>query len=251
MERKIIYLINPISGAIKKEGIINLIEKETTKAGIAFEIVSTNIDGDYSIIKEKISKEKITDVIIVGGDGSVNHVTGALYDTKVRFGIIPLGSGNGLAFTAGIPSNPKKAMTRIFSGETILVDAFKINGHFACMLSGLGFDAQVAHDFAKGSSRGLLTYIRQSTINYIKAKPYCFEIIVNNIAFKSNALFISIANSNQFGNNITIAPKASLNDGLLDVIIVNKMNKVLMSLFLVQQIAGKNKLHLNDHRPDS
>ena len=110
------------------------------------------------------------------------------------------------------------------------------------MLSGIGFDAQVAHDFASKSSRGLLTYTHQSLLNFFKAQPYQFEIILPDFSFYTDAFFISIANSNQFGNNFTIAPKASLNDGLLDIVIVQKMNKAKLPFAVFKQIRGNNKL---------
>lgn len=104
------------------------------------------------------------------------------------------------------------------------------------MLCGVGFDAQVAHDFAKQKKRGLATYVKQSTRNFIGAKPYPFGISVNGDAFTTDAFFISIANSNQFGNNFTIAPQASLYDGLLDIVIVNKMSKMRMLWNVLKQI---------------
>ena len=110
------------------------------------------------------------------------------------------------------------------------------------MLCGVGFDAQVAHDFADKSTRGLIMYTQQSILNYFKAHPYQFEIVLDSFSFFSDAFFISIANSNQFGNNFTIAPEASLNDGLLDIVIVQKMNKAKLPFAILQQVRGNNKL---------
>ncbi len=242
MERKIIYLINPISGTSKKEGIKKLIERATASRQIAFEIVATNASGDYDFLQEKIISENITDVVIVGGDGTVNQVTNALRNTNVRFGIIPLGSGNGLALTAGIPTKAAAALGLIFTGTVKPVDAFFVNEHYSCMLSGIGFDAQVAYEFAAKTSRGLFTYTQQSFINFFKAHPYQFEVVLNDFSFFTDAFAISIANSNQFGNNVTIAPEAILNDGLLDIVIIQKMNKVKLPFALLKQLRGNNKL---------
>ena len=104
------------------------------------------------------------------------------------------------------------------------------------MLCGVGFDAQVAHDFAKQDERGLATYVKQSVKNFIKAAPYRFDITIREKTFSAEAYFISIANGNQFGNNFTIAPKASLNDGLLDIIVVKKMSKARMIWAILKQI---------------
>ncbi len=241
-DRKIIYLVNPISGTSKKEGLKKLIERETTAQGIPFEIATTNADGDYDLLKDKIIREKFTDVIMTGGDGTVNQVTGALRDLPLRFGIIPVGSGNGLARAAGIPTKPQLALAMIFAGKSQKIDAFLINNQYACMLSGIGFDAQVAHDFATKASRGLLVYTQQSIINFFKAHPYQFEVVIDDFSFFTDAFFISIANSNQFGNNFTIAPEASLHDGLLDIVIVQKMNKAKLPFVMLKHIRGNNKL---------
>ncbi|MBC7587843.1 MAG: diacylglycerol kinase, partial [Chitinophagaceae bacterium] len=242
MERKIVYLINPISGTAKKEGLKELIAKETEAQKIPYEILPTNAAGNYLFLKEKIAEEHISDIVMVGGDGTVNQVVASLRNEKVRFGIIPVGSGNGLARAANIPMKSKDALQFFFTGEAKKTDAFYINNHFSCMLSGIGFDAQVAHDFASKSSRGLLTYTHQSLLNFFKAQPYQFEIILPDFSFYTDAFFISIANSNQFGNNFTIAPKASLNDGLLDIVIVQKMNKAKLPFAVFKQIRGNNKL---------
>lgn len=242
MERKIIYLINPISGTSKKEGIKRLIEKETTERAIPFEILPTNANADYDILKDRIIEEFITDIVIIGGDGTINQVTNALRNFPVQFGIMPFGSGNGLAFTAGIPKNAKEALKIIFDGIAKPIDAFYINKYYSCMLSGLGFDAQVAHDFASKSTRGLFTYTQESLINFFKAQPYQFEVILKDFSFFTDAFAISIANSNQFGNNFTIAPEASPSDGLLDIVIVQKMSKAKLPFALLKQIRGNNHL---------
>jgi diacylglycerol kinase family enzyme len=153
-----------------------------------------------------------------------------------------LGSGNGLALAARIPTKPELALSLIFDGKSKPIDAFMVNEHYSCMLSGIGFDAQVAHDFASKASRGLLTYTQQSIINYFRANPYQFEIKLDNFSFFSEAFFISIANSNQFGNNFKIAPQASLHDGMLDIVIVQKMNKAKLPFAILRQIRGNNKL---------
>src|ERR1041385_3977382 len=145
MSRKIIYLFNPISGTTVKNALLKKIGTATKAKNFPFEFIRTNSDGDYKFLWKKIEQEKITDVIMIGGDGTINQVTGALRGCKVKFGIIPRGSGNGLAFTAGVPKNSTRALDIIFKGASKKVDAFLINGQYACMLCGLGFDASVAH----------------------------------------------------------------------------------------------------------
>jgi diacylglycerol kinase (ATP) len=220
---------------------------------IAFDILPTSRNGDYQFLKEKIYTDNITDIVICGGDGSIRSIVASILNIKVNIGIIPLGSGNGLAFSAKIPRSIDKAFEIIFKGKTLCIDAFLINGKLSCMLCGIGLDAQVAYDFSLQKRRGLSTYITQSLKNFITANPYRFELTIENIQFTTDAFFICVANSNQFGNNFTIAPEASLSDGLLDIIVVKKMSKpkILWSV-LKQMSVGKisNVNEKNFHEKD-
>lgn len=242
MLRKIIYLVNPISGTKEKNSLARAITEKTNEQQIPFEILPTVASGDYTFLKNKITEEGITDIIICGGDGSVNQVVHSLASLELRFGIVPMGSGNGLAFAARIPKATLKALDVIFAGHSKRVDAFMVNKQFACMLCGLGLDAAVAHEFAVQPKRGLKTYASLTTRQFFSAKAYNFKFTANNMSFQSDAYFISIANSNQFGNNFTIAPEAKLSDGLLDVVIVKKTLKPMLLWNVLQQVlTGKTK----------
>jgi YegS/Rv2252/BmrU family lipid kinase len=234
--RRIIYLINPIAGTRNKNSLPELISSRTKEKGIEFEIVSTVASGDYEFLKEKIRKEKITDVVVCGGDGSINQAVYPLVNTGARFGVIPLGSGNGLALAAKISRDTNKALDTIFAGHSKKIDGFLVNNQFACMLCGLGFDATVAHEFAKKGKRGLMNYAKITATNLFHSHTYKFEIEANDHRFSSDAYFISVANSNQFGNNFTIAPEAKLSDGLLDVVIVQKSTKPLLLWNVMMQV---------------
>lgn len=242
MKRHIIYIINPISGTRSKKNLRELVETKTKAAGISFQIFPSVASGDYSFLQSIITEENVTDIVIAGGDGTVSQVVNSLMDYPVQFGIIPCGSGNGLAYAAKIPKQPEKALAVIFNNKAVAIDGFRINGQFSCMLSGVGFDAKVAHDFAEQSSRGLSTYIKQIVKNFLAAKAYPFTLEIGDRSFPVDAYFISIANSNQFGNHFTIAPKASLSDGLLDIVIVTQQSKISLLFQTLLQVAGKNKL---------
>lgn len=236
ISRKILYFINPVSGPKHDPFLKDAIIASTLEQNIFFEIIFTNPAGEYPFLVDKIKREGFTDVVVCGGDGTVNQIISCLLGVEVNIGIIPCGSGNGLALTAKIPRHIDKALQIIFTGSPTCIDAFFINEKFSCMLCGVGFDAQVAHDFALQPQRGLITYVKQSIKNFITAKPYTFDITLEGQTFSTDAYFISIANSNQFGNNFTIAPKASLHDGLLDVIVVKKMSKARMIWMVLKQI---------------
>ncbi|MBL7741777.1 MAG: YegS/Rv2252/BmrU family lipid kinase [Chitinophagaceae bacterium] len=239
MRRHIIYIINPIAGTRAKKDLQAFIAQQTSQQGIGYDIFPSVANADYSFLHTIIREKKATDIVIAGGDGTVSQVVSGLMDHDLRFGIIPCGSGNGLAFTARIPKDPGKALDVIFKGHAALTDGFYINDKFAVHLCGLGFDAKVAHDFAQQPKRGLATYVKQVIRNFFAAKYYLFELQVTGHSFVTDAFFISVANSNQFGNNFTIAPKASLSDGLLDIVIVTHQNKLNLLLQTFKQVSGR------------
>jgi diacylglycerol kinase (ATP) len=226
IKRNLLYLINPISGTHSKNAVTELIRQRTDAAGLSYSIYPTVESGDYSYLEPIIKEYGFTDILIAGGDGTINSVVSSLRKFDLPFGIIPCGSGNGLAFSAGIPKKAEKALDIIFKGRSRQTDAFMINDRFACMLCGLGFDAQVAHDFANDPNRGLTTYIKKTVSNFISAKAYPFVLKTGGREISTEAFFISVANSNQFGNHFTIAPKASLSDGLLDIVVMTKQSKI-------------------------
>lgn len=242
MKRNIIYIINPISGTRSKKDLQAFVEQKTKQQKIPFQIHPSVASGDYSFLIPVIKQQAITDVVIAGGDGTVSQVVSSLMECNVNFGIIPCGSGNGLALAAKIPKQPEKALAIVFNGTASAIDGFYINDQFSCMLCGLGFDAKVAHEFAQQPKRGLKTYASLVSKNFFSAQPYHFSIESNGMQFTSEAYFISIANSNQFGNNFTIAPMALLADGLLDIVIAKKTTKPALLYNLVKQILA-GKLH--------
>ena len=242
-KRNIIYLINPISGTRGKHSLQEMIRQKTQERGITYSILPTNIEGDYAFLLPFIQKAAVTDIIVCGGDGTVSAVAAALTGVDVRVGIIPMGSGNGLAFAAGIPKDAEKALEIVFAAKASAIDGFLINGQFSCMLCGIGFDARVAEEFAEQPKRGLQTYIRVTLKNFFTARPYPFRLQIpmgngHELSFPAEAYFISIANGNQFGNNFTIAPRASLHDGLLDIVVAKKTNRFRFLLSVIRQVLG-------------
>lgn len=223
----------------------------TKAAGVSMQVLPSVASGDYAFAEPIIKEQGITDLIICGGDGTINQVVQGLRHLNLPFGIIPSGSGNGLAFSAGIPKNLQKAVGIILNGKAKDTDAFSINNQFACMLCGFGLDAQVAHDFANAPTRGLMTYVQKTLSCFMSAPAYKFRFSTQGRDFTTAAFFISIANSNQFGNNFRIAPKASLTDGLLDIVIMTRQNKMSVLLQTIRQISGYHALRsvemVNEH----
>lgn len=242
MSRKLAFLINPISGTRNKDVLTRRITSRCTREGVAFEILATQQDGNYHFLKEKIKKEGLTDVVICGGDGSISPVVSSLLGIDVNIGILPLGSGNGLAHTAGIPFSVSRALNIIFTGTPVYVDAFKINGRLGCQITGLGFDALIARKFSEERKRGITTYTKLAVKYFFKATDYKFSIACDDDEPADvNAYILCVSNANQFGNNLKIAPRASLNDGLLDVVILKETNKLRILTAFVNHLLFARK----------
>ena len=236
MSRKVLFFINPISGVRSKLNLEEKIIQKCKENNISFEILFTSKDGDYDFLRDKIRKENITDIAVCGGDGSIAPIVSSILNLPVNVGIVPLGSGNGLARTAGIPKSIDKAIEIVLKGNDFYTDAFLINDKLSTHVCGLGFDAKVAHDFSKQKTRGLHAYTKLALKNFLSAKAFSFTIEVDEKKINVDAFLICIANSNQFGNNFKIAPRASICDGLLDIVVLKKTSKPEIVLSFMQQI---------------
>ena len=144
------FIINPISGTAKKHGLPKLFEQHINKDQFDWEIKYTQHAGHATDIAANAVKQGVDYVVAVGGDGTVNEIGSALVSASTKLGIIPLGSGNGLARHLGIPLNPKKALEQILTGNTVKIDACDVNGQPFFCTSGVGFDALVSHSFSLG-----------------------------------------------------------------------------------------------------
>lgn len=184
------------------------------------EMVKTEYSGHARSLAAAAIGKGYDIVVAVGGDGTVNEVASALVGSDTALGIVPLGSGNGLARHLGIPSQPRAAVKAIMAGQPIRIDAAAINGRPFFCTAGIGFDAQVATDYANAGTRGLITYAKEAVHDWRLYRPKEYEIETEEGAVKTQALLITIGNANQWGNNFFITPDASLQDGKLDIAIV-------------------------------
>ena len=212
--------MNPISGTSDKKDIPYLIEELLDKEQFDYSIRKTEYAGHaYEIAKE--SKEQGIDIVVaVGGDGTVNEVGRALVHSNTALGIIPTGSGNGLARHLLIPMKIKGAIQVLNDCEITDLDYGIINEHPFFCTCGVGFDAFISEKFAEAGKRGPITYLENILKEGLKYKPETYEIEAENGTIKKKAFLISCANASQYGNNAYIAPQASMSDGLMDIIVM-------------------------------
>jgi YegS/Rv2252/BmrU family lipid kinase len=244
LNEKVLFLLNTAAGPRRNKKLDHWLLEKAAHYNKEAVVMLTNPEGNYQDLAQKITQEKFGAIGICGGDGTITPIIDQLAPLRIPFGIIPVGSGNGLAFSAKIPANPAKALALFFAETPQWMDAFRINNRLACCICGLGLDAQVAHEFALQPKRGLQTYIRLTARSFFSAKTFPFQITTPDSVFSTQAFLAVVANGNQFGNHFTIAPRASLQDGKLDIVILQKMNKLkLLGNTLRQLISGSPNNH--------
>lgn len=219
-KKKIIFIVNPISGTQNKKFILNLLEERINREKYDFEVMYTEYAGHAVEISARAAKDGIDIVVAIGGDGTINEIGRSLIHSHTALGIIPCGSGNGLARHLQISMDVKKAIDIINKGNIECIDYGKINGIPFFCTCGVGFDAFVSLKFAKSGKRGLLTYLENTLHESLKYKPETYAIENEDGTMKYKAFLIACANASQYGNNAYIAPQASLSDGLMDVTIL-------------------------------
>ena len=226
--------MNPISGTSDKKDIPYLIEELLDKEQFDYSIRETEFAGHaYEIAKE--SKEQGIDIVVaVGGDGTVNEVGRALVHSNTALGIIPTGSGNGLARHLLIPMKIKGAIQVLNDCEITDLDYGIINEHPFFCTCGVGFDAFISEKFAEAGKRGPITYLENILKEGLKYEPETYEIEAENGTIKKKAFLISCANASQYGNNAYIAPQASMSDGMIDVIIMEPFDALEASQISIE-----------------
>ena len=246
--KKLLVIINPISGVGKQRTIETVLESHLNHNLFDYEIRYTEYAHHASKIAEEACMSKRYDAIIaVGGDGSVNDVVSGIREAKsdVALGIIPCGSGNGLARHLKLPLSPKKAIDVINNFYSEKIDTISINDKVCASIAGVGFDALVAHKFSTARTRGLQAYTEVIVSEYPFYKPATYLLNIDGKEIERKALFISFANSNQFGYNAVVAPSASLKDGLIDVCIVEQIPIIHMPI--IAQLVYTKHFDLSQH----
>lgn len=211
----LLAIINPLSGTLspdQKELLREFLVEQATEAGFKPDSTITQYPGHATELAIEAVQRGIRRVIAVGGDGTVNETARALRNTATALGIVPIGSGNGLARHLSVPLVPKQAVLKALQGRPAVIDSGEIDGHPFFCTAGFGFEAAVAHEFARQPVRGLATYARTAYQLFWKYQPELLRV-----SGKDKKLFsLTFANAAQFGNNAWIAPKANIADGLLE-----------------------------------
>lgn len=244
MKLKVLFIINPISGGKDKKKIPGYIENHLDKVKFDFRISFTERVEHAFMLSKAAVKEGYDIVVAVGGDGTVNEVAKGIVNSNCVLGIIPYGSGNGLARTLKVPLNTIAAIKNINNNYHIKIDSAKLNDRMFFNMAGCGFDAQISNEFANDKKRGLIGYIKVAFQEIRKYKSENYQINIDGNIINKEAFILSIANSSQYGNDAHIAPHADVKDGILDVVVVKPFHFIklpLMALYMFSNKADKSK----------
>lgn len=218
------FIVNPISGKGKHK-----IEKKDLEQ--FFPSDAYQVIVDYSEYKkhaieltQKAVSQKPDIIVACGGDGTIHEVASGLVNTDIALGILPVGSGNGLASNLSIPKDFKKAVDIIKKGERSAIDVGMINKHYFFSNMGIGIDAQIIQKYENMPTRNLSSYVKASLLSAVNFKPNKVNVNCNGKAFETSPMLFFVSNSNEMGYNMSLTPKASLQDGWLDLLIVPKLN---------------------------
>lgn len=219
MSRKILFIVNPNAGKKISGKLIETIRKE----------FPSSIHNDITIWKDRNHFQEIlhslqtgyyTDAVAVGGDGTVNQVAKSILNTNIALGIVPAGSGNGLARSLGISVKTEEAIKQIALGNYRTIDSGSVNGIPFFCTSGVGFDAHIGKLFASSTKRGLQSYVKITIREIFNYQPSHYKINIDGKEIERDAFLMTVANAGQYGNDFYIAPQALLNDGLFHLAIL-------------------------------
>jgi diacylglycerol kinase (ATP) len=227
MKKRVRYIINPTSGTKGIEDIPALISRLTNNDEITCEICFTQAAGHATSMARDAAEQNFDIVVAVGGDGSANETAKGLIGSKTALGIVPNGSGNGMARHLKIPLKHDDAIGVVNRAQYDTIDTLTVNKEFCLGTIGIGFDAHIAHLFAKSKVRGYATYVKLVLAEFYNYLPRTFRMIIDGNELTKECFLLTFANSSQFGNNAVIAPFADVQDGMLDVSMMKKFPAIV------------------------
>ena len=246
MKTKTVVVVNPISGVGKQKKIETLLKENLNQDLFDYTVRYTeHIHHGTEIAREAVD-QGYDCVVAVGGDGSVNDVAQGLKDSGVTMGIIPCGSGNGLARSLKIPLSPASAIKLLNQRNEHFIDSIVINNKYISVnAAGVGFDAYIARLMKAAKTRGFAAYTNLILREYASYQSNSYRLTVDGRTLERSAWFIAVANGRQFGYNLSVAPKANLSDGLIDISIIDKIP--LDHILITAPMAFMNLLDHSQH----
>lgn len=235
----ILFIINPISGGKDKLKIPALIDANLDRSKFNANFAFTEYVGHASEIAEEAAGKNFDVIVAVGGDGTINEIASKVMQQHKILGVLPFGSGNGLARFLKIPMNTVKAIKVINNCKVSVIDTATFNEKSFFNMAGMGFDAHISSVFAGNKGRGLSGYVKLGLKEVLSYQPQTYRIVIDGKDYVRKAFVISVANSSQYGNNAHIAPTASVTDGLLDVCIIKAFPMYQLPVLAYEMLSSK------------
>ncbi len=239
------FIINPISGVSRKKNIPLLIESLFKNVSAEYKILFTERAGHAIELAREESEKNIDVVVAVGGDGTLNEVARGIARSNSALGIIPLGSGNGLARHFKISLNPFKALRQLLNGKSIQMDAGMLNENLFLSNAGVGFTGEIIHSFQGNKMRGFFPYAWYVFRDFLFYKPVQMKIESGDKILENKFAFINVFNASQFGYNITLTPEASVQDGNMITVCLPYSNQIQFGTALVLAALSSGRMSRN------
>ena len=238
--KKVTLIINPIAGTGQHPDPKELVKKINKQHSLFVDAIESKNPGDITLLASKSSgPDQI--ILIAGGDGSVHEAALGLKDSPSPLGILPYGSGNGLARHLGISHQPEQAVHQLLMESKVAnADLIRLNEHYFLNAAGVGFDGMIAREFSKDGSRGLRTYLKLIVRNFFKFQEFKYSLSADQKTITGSAWMITLANGSEFGNGAKISPGASINDGQMDLVIIRKPALLELPWFMYKLLSGSN-----------
>ena len=244
MAQRIAFIINPISGSRNKgPERRRLVEACIAEAGVQADVFETERRGHATELAQQAVESGVQRIVCVGGDGTINEIGRVLVGTQCEFGLVPMGSGNGLARHLGIPLEFKKALDMAIRGLAIRVDTGEADGRPFFNVMGIGFDAEIGKRFNATKARGFISYLKEGWNAYRGYRPRKLGIESSSGTRSLEAYVLAVANSSQYGNNAYIAPDASMTDGKLNLVAIAQPG--LVSIFVLMWRMFRKKIYMS------
>jgi len=225
VKKQILFIINPIAGVRRKDRIPRLVDKYLDHVHFDYDVIYTERRGHATQIAADAAARGVDVVAVAGGDGSVNEAASGLIGTNTHLAIIPSGSGNGLARHLGYSINIRSTLQIINAYATQQIDVCRVNNNYFYSLIGVGFDAFVAKVFSREETRGFFTYAWSAIRSIGSFDAFTYDMQLDDVHLSGKALMINVCNSNQYGYNVKVAPTASLQDGMMDIVVLRDIAK--------------------------
>jgi diacylglycerol kinase (ATP) len=223
-ERKVLLVVNPISGDVDKDVIFEKVIEKTQAENFDLRIYSTTGERDLEMVREMVEHIKPEKVLVVGGDGTISLVARAVYGIDLVMGIIPAGSANGLSVDFGLSGSVDQALEVAFGENTICIDAVSINGDISLHLSDLGLNALLVKNYENSETRGKLGYAREMLRTLSEHENFLVRITTKDRVIETDALIVIIANAQKYGTGVTINPVGDMSDGMFELVIAKRLD---------------------------